>query len=239
MKKIFACLVLLALVGSFAVPAGAVAGGTSLKEKKLREAVRGYILDRTRDSGMEIRIKRIAIDGDIDLPAGDVTYEFIAPGKWEGWGRTVLGLVIRVDDRLVRNMSVPVEVEALADMVVALHPLQRGMIVDEGDVSLQKKDMATVPGKVCFALTDVLGKRVRVPIRANTPVRTDYLERIPLVKSGQVVTIIAENGALRVTATGTARGTGAEGDLVMVQNMNSKKILQGRVVDQGTVAVNF
>ncbi|MDD2319091.1 MAG: flagellar basal body P-ring formation chaperone FlgA [Geobacteraceae bacterium] len=239
MKKNIAGLVLIVLVWIFAAPSGAVAGSMIVKEKTLREAVNGYLLDRTRDSGMEIRIKRIAISGNIDVPAGKVTYDFIAPRKWEGWGRTVLGLVVRVDDRLVRNMSVPVEVEALAEMVVALRPLQRGMVVEEGDVALQKKDMAIATGKVCFSLADVLGKRVRVPIRANTPLRADYLERIPLVKSGQVVTIIAENGSLRITATGTARGTGAEGDFIMVQNMSSKKMVQARVVDEGTVAVNF
>jgi flagellar basal body P-ring formation protein FlgA len=127
----------------------------------------------------------------------------------------------------------------LAEMVVALYPLSRGMVVAASDVSLQKRDLSAADGKVCFALSDVVGKQVRVPVRANIPVRSDYLERVPLVKNGQVVTIVAENGELRVTAPGTARGSGAEGDLIMVQNMNSKTSVQARVVDAGTVAVNF
>jgi flagella basal body P-ring formation protein FlgA len=239
MNKIIARLVFVVLAGCLAASGSAYAGGTVLTQKKIRAAVKDFILERTRDSGMEIQIKRISIDEDIAVPAGKVRCEFIAPRQWEGWGRTVLGLVIRVDDQLVRNMSIPVEVEALADMVVALYPLPRGQVVEANDVSLQKRDLATASGKVCFNLSDVLGKRVRVPLRANTPVRSDYLERVPLVKSGQVVTIIAENNDLRVTATGMARGTGAEGDLIMVQNMNSKKSVQARVIDAGTVAVNF
>lgn len=234
-----AALVLMVLVWCLGAAAAAHAGGTTLSAKKVRAAVQNYILDRTRDSGMEIKIKRITIGEDISVPAGKVSYEIIAPDQWQGWGKTVLGLVIRVDDQLIRNMSIPVEVEALADMVVALYPLPRGMVVEANDVSLQKRDLSDVTGKVSFNLADVLGKRVRVPIRANTPVRSDYLEKVPLVKNGQVVTIIAENGAFRVTATGMARGAGAEGDLIMVQNMNSKKSVQARVVDAGTVAVNF
>jgi len=239
MKKFSAALILLVLTWCLGGSATAQAGGTTLSAKKVRAAVQDYILDRTRDSGMEIRIKRIALDDDIAIPAGKVRYEFIAPRQWEGWGRTVLGLVIRVDDQLVKNMSIPVDVEALTDMVVALFPLPRGTVVESSDVSLQKRDLAEVSGKVSFNLDDVLGKRVRVPIRANTPVRSDYLEKVPLVKNGQMVTIVAENGDLRVTATGMARGTGAEGDLIMVQNMNSKKSVQARVIDAGTVAVNF
>lgn len=239
MKKFSAGLILLVLAWCLGGSATAGAGGTTLSAKKVRAAVQDYILDRTRDSGMEIRIKRIAFDENIVIPAGKVRYEFIAPRQWEGWGRTVLGLVVRVDDQLVKNMSIPVEVEALTDMVVALFPLPRGVVVEASDVSLQKRDLAEVSGKVSFNLDDVLGKKVRVPIRANTPVRSDYLEKVPLVKNGQMVTIVAENGELRVTATGMARGAGAEGDLIMVQNMNSKKSVQARVIDAGTVAVNF
>lgn len=239
MNKISAGLMLLVLAWCLGASATADAGGMTLSAKKVRAAVQDYILERTRDSGMEIRIKRIALDDDIVIKAGKVRYEFIAPRQWEGWGRTVLGLVIRVDDQLVKNMSIPVEVEALTDMVVALFPLPRGAVVEAGDVALQKRDLAEVSGKVSFNLDDVLGKRVRVPIRANSPVRSDYLEKVPLVKNGQMVTIVAENGDMRVTATGMARGSGAEGDLIMVQNMNSKKSVQARVIDAGTVAVNF
>jgi flagellar basal body P-ring formation protein FlgA len=239
MKKIIVRLVFIALAWCITASGIAFAGGTVLSEKKIRSVVKGFILDRTKDSGMEIKIKRITIGEDISVPAGKVSYEIIAPDQWQGWGKTVLGLVIRVDDQLVRNMSIPVEVEALDEMVVALYPLPQGKVVEENDVSLQKRDMTDVSGKVSFNLADVLGKRVRIPIRANTPVRSDYLEKVPLVKSGQVVTIVAENGSFRVTATGMARGSGAEGDLIMVQNMNSKKSVQGRVVDAGTVEVNF
>lgn len=239
MKGIAPSFVLIVLVCCFFVTETACAGGTVLKEKMLRQAVQGFILEKTRDSGLEIKIKRITIGGDITVPAGTVDYEFIAPRQWQGWGKTLLGLVVRVDGQLVRNMSIPVEVEALTEMVVALHPLPRNAVVEAGDVSLQKRDLGNSFTKVCFSLSDVVGKRVRVPLRANTPIRSDYLERVPLVKYGQFVTIVVESGDLRVTATGIARDKGAEGDLVMVQNLSSKKVVQGRVVDEGTVAVNF
>jgi flagella basal body P-ring formation protein FlgA len=54
-----------------------------------------------------------------------------------------------------------------------------------------------------------------------------------------MVTIVAENAAFRVTATGRAKGNGAEGDTVMVQNMNAQKDVAAVVVDAGTVRVEF
>jgi len=239
MKRCIAGIVLLLATLSMALPANAAKGGTVLKEKTVRSAVSSYILDKTKDSGMEIRIKKIGFSGDLTVPSGNVTYEFIAPRQWEGWGKTLLGLVIRVDDRVVRNLSIPVEVEALAEMVVSLRPLERGDVIGEGDVALQKRDMSSGSAKICRDPEQVIGKKVRIAIRGNTPVRSDYLEKVPLVKYGQLVTIIAENGSLRVTAAGKTKGAGAEGDSVLVQNLASKKDVQARVIDSGTVAVDF
>ncbi|MRR33916.1 flagellar basal body P-ring formation protein FlgA [bacterium] len=239
MYRFAAGFVLLITVGLLLAPGGACAGTVLLKEKRVLEAVSGFIMEKTANSGMEIRIGRIGYSGDLSVPSGKVTFELVAPRQWEGWGKVLLGLVIRVDERVVRNTSVPVEVEALTEMVVALRPLERGEVVTDGDVALQKRDLATAPAKICRDPAEVVGKKVRVGIRGNTPVRGDYLEKVPLVKYGQLVTIIAENGALRVTAAGKAKGAGAEGDLVAVQNLGSKKDVQARVLDSGTVAVDF
>jgi flagellar L-ring protein precursor FlgH len=116
-------------------------------------------------------------------------------------------------------------------MVVAVRPLERGEIVDATDVSLQKRDLATAPGKISRNLADVIGKKVRIGIRGNAPVRSDYLEKQPLVKSGQNVIIIAENEMLKITAVGRVKNTGAEGDLVMVQNLSSMKDVQAESIE--------
>jgi len=184
-------------------------------------------------------VKKTGFSGEIALPAGNINYEVVAPQEWEGWGRVALALIVRVNERVEKNIPLNVEVEALADMVVTTRPLERGEMVEKGDVTLQKRDMATAPGKVCRSVAEALGKRVRVGMRGNSTVRSDYLEKPPVIKSGQMVTIVAENSAFRVTATGRAKGNGAEGDTVMVQNMNAQKDVAAVVVDAHTVRVEF
>jgi flagella basal body P-ring formation protein FlgA len=210
-----------------------------VKEHKIKEAIVEYLLKQKGNPAIEVRVRHIGYKGDITLPTGKVDFEVVAPGQWEGWGKTTLALIIRVNDSVEKNLSVPVEVEALTDMVVAVRPLERGEIVGASDVSLQKRDLATAAGKISLSLDDVVGKRVRIGMRANAPVRSDYLEKPLLVKSGQTVTIIAENDVLRVTSMGRAKNSGAEGDLIRVQNLGSNKDIQARVVDAGTVKVDF
>jgi flagellar basal body P-ring formation protein FlgA len=238
-KNTLLCILMVAMIGLCPLTVGAAPAVQVVKEKKIREAVTQFIMGKTGTSGLEITIKRIGVSGDLLVPPGTVTYEFIAPRQWEGWGKSVLGLLVRVNDQLVKNLSIPVEVEALVPMVVTLRPLASGEVVGLADISVQKRDIAGLVGRICYDPAEAIGKRVRVAMRGNMPLRADFLEKVPVVRYGQLVTIVAENGALRVTTAGMVKGSAGEGDLVTVQNLNSKKDLQGRVVDAGTVAVNF
>lgn len=227
-----------AFVTASLLPAAA-AERTAMKEAEVRRIVADYIRQKTEDLGVDIRLKNISFNSDISIPAGKVTYDLVSSQEWEGWGRGSLALIIRVNDRVEKNVPINVEVEALAEMVVAKRPLEFGSIVKKEDVALQKRDLATSQGKVCRTLDEVIGKRVRVAMRGNSTVRSDYLEKPPLVKSGQMVTIIAENDSFRLTATGRAKGNGAAGDTVIVQTLNTRKDLPALVVDANTVRVEF
>jgi flagella basal body P-ring formation protein FlgA len=224
-----------------ATPFHAVAAERNvLTQARVRQVITDFLREKTAHLGVEIRLKNLSLNGgDIPLSPGNITIEVVAPQDWEGWGRGSLALIVRVDDRVDKNIPLNLEVEALTMMVVTTHPLESGAVIKKDDVALQKRDIAGVSGKTCRNLDEVLGKRVRMALRGNSPLRSDCLEKPHLVKSGQMVTIIAENDAFRVTATGRANGNGAAGDVVQVQNLNTQKNLTALVVDANTVRVEF
>ncbi|HMN01771.1 flagellar basal body P-ring formation chaperone FlgA [Geobacter anodireducens] len=219
---------------AFAVPTT-----QTIPNARVKEAITEFVRQKTDGLGMETALRRVGFQGDLKLPAGEVGFEVAAPNRWEGWGKANLALIVRVNDRVERNISIPVEVEALADTVVASHPLARGDIITSDDVTVQKRDISSVNGRVYRSIDEVVGKRVKNAVRANTPLSGASIEKMPLVKSGQLVTIIAESPSLRLTATGKARGNGAEGDIIRVLNMGSLKEIPARVIDVGTVQVDF
>ena len=233
----FTVITLLILALMMAQPGAAQA--RVVKEAEIRRVISDYVQEKTAGLGLEVNIKKIGYSGDLRLPEGEPAYEVSAPRNWEGWGRANLALIVRVNDRIEKNIPISVEVAALGDMVVSTRQLERGEVIGDADVAIQKRDLAQIAGRVARSLDEVLGKRVKSSIRGNNPVRGDQLERLPVVTSGQLVTIIAENQTLRLTAPGKARSNGAEGDRVMVQNLNSLKELSGRVIDANTVMVDF
>jgi flagella basal body P-ring formation protein FlgA len=60
-----------------------------------------------------------------------------------------------------------------------------------------------------------------------------------VVKYGDIVRLEARSGSLKITVAGEARAAGKIGDRIAVKNTQSGAILQGVVVDEGLVKVNF
>ncbi|GFO53259.1 flagella basal body P-ring formation protein FlgA [Geomonas sp. Red276] len=211
----------------------------TVPEREVKKVVAEFLVQRAAPLEAKISVKRIGYSGDLKLPAGVVSYEVIAPERWEGYGNGSLALIVRVDGEVKKNLTVLVEVEALTDMVVATRTLERGEVLAASDLSVASRDMAHVQGRFLKSIDEAVGLRVKSSMRANSPVRGDYLERVPVVKSGQLVTIVAENEVVRITALGRAKNAGAVGDQIMVVNTSSNKDVPARVVDANTVKVDF
>ena len=209
------------------------------RDVEIRAAVESYVLQKTANLGCETRLKRFTFSGASALPEGPLEYEIVAPQQWEGWGNTGLAIIVRRGERVVGNIPGRVEVEALAEMVIAVRQIDHGSVVTTGDVALKKLDVAGVQGRYLSRVADVVGKKARSTIRPNTAVKVDQFEKVALIKSGQIVTIVAENDRMRVTIPGKARSAGGEGDTINVQNMNSLKEFPARIVDANTVMVAF
>lgn len=209
------------------------------REQEVRDAVASFVTTRTAEMGWDVRIRRITIADALKFPEGKVDYEIIAPQQWEGWGNINIAVIARQKERVLRNISVRVDVEALTDMVVALHQIEHGELITAADVVLKKLEISQNTRFAARTIDDVVGKKTRMTIRANQPVRADRVEKMPLVKSGQMVTIVAENEVMKISVSGKARSAGAEGDTIRVQNLTSLKEIAAVVISATTVQVAF
>ena len=239
MRAILIALMFLVLpAAGYALPAADPAGNL-VSEAEVRRVMVEFLEKKAAPLNAQVFVKKVGYQGDMKLPAGRVSFEVVAPERWEGYGNASLALIVRVDEQVKRNLTVQVEVEALAEMVVASRSLERGEVLVASDLSLARRDLAHVQGRFLKTVEEAVGLRVKTTLRANSPVRGDYLERVPIIKSGQVVTILVENEVVRITATGRAKSAGALGDTITVQNLASQKDLAARVMDASTVRVDF
>lgn len=185
-----------------------------------------------------VAVRGLTLPERLLLPTGRLAIEVQGAGG-RLIGQTALAILVRVDGVLAQKLWTPAYIEVTGPVVVAQRSLRAGEIVGEGDVAVIGRDLATLPAGVLTRAEDAVGKRARTGVDANRILTAQLLETPPLVKRGDVVTLLAESARVRVSAQGMVQQTGARGERVRVTNLTSKREVYGRVIDAKTVQVDF
>ncbi len=209
---------------------------TVIGRDQVEEILRTWIRQQAGDA---VRVKDIRVGEAPVLPQGPVTTRVLAPKSTELVGTVPLTVTFKVDGDPERRVSATVTLERLVRVVVARRPLGRYKPIDPEDVEVRAVDAA---GLATDCLTDpeaAIGKRTRRMIDSGAALRPDMVESPPLVKSGDRVRIVAESEGLRISAFGTVKQRGAQGEVIPVVNLDSNKIVHARVMDSKTVKIEF
>lgn len=187
----------------------------------------------------QVRIKKICVSNSALLPEGNITYKVVAPRNTDFLGNVPLSVLFKVNRRLEKKIWATVNIEVLTEMVVTTRPLRRYQMITEDDIHMKKMDLSKVKSDAVTTYEEVLGKRTKRAINIDEVLRTDHIELPPLVKRGDVVSIIAESDGLMITALGEVRKKGCRGERITVLNLDSKKCIYAHVLDSNTVRVDF
>lgn len=182
-----------------------------------------------------ISFKNLQFPPTFVLPRGRLSTEVI-PSEPGIIGSRRFSIVFRIDGETVRNLSLRGELEAIASVVVAAADLNRGDVLSERDLNLVEMDLSGVRDP-CFKLDEIVGKKLKRSLRQGTPLDLGGVEFPPMIKRGELVTIILRRGAIQLTAQGQALQDGLRDETIRVRNSNSQRDILGRVVEPGVVRV--
>ena len=136
------------------------------------------------------------------------------------------------------SVLLPVEVETDAEVLVARQALVPGKVLDTDAMTLSRR---RIPGFADCCARDVaalIGRRVRRPIPADAPIPLDSLETPPLVRRGEIVTVVAGSPGFEVRSSGVALSDAREGDAVRIRHTTSLRVIQARADTRGVVRVD-
>ncbi|WP_305046868.1 flagellar basal body P-ring formation chaperone FlgA [Geoalkalibacter sp.] len=237
MKRILV-IILLGLLMLPAVAARAAEGGTTIGPAQIRELLEDYLHEKRGVLPQaEVRVKSMETVAPFTLPPGRVSHE-ITPSDPQILNSRRFTFVFRVDGRVQKNQSYRVELEALAPVAVAALDLSRGVVLGERDINFVEMDLSRVRNPALSA-DDLVGRVLKRSVKLGEPLDRGIVEEPSLVARGEVVTIIAQRGALRLSATGVARDAGKLGDTIRIRNSASQQEILCQVVAPATVKVEF
>jgi flagella basal body P-ring formation protein FlgA len=142
---------------------------------------------------------------------------------------------------LASSDEVRFQLRAIGDewrlMPVAAKPLKRGELVAGDAVELVKMSASVVGRDTVENISDIVGHAVTRDVGQGELFRITTLSMPPVVRAGSRVTLVVKRGLLEASATGVALENGGVRQEIKVRNDVSKRIVVGKVVEEGLVSV--
>lgn len=135
------------------------------------------------------------------------------------------------------TINVPVFMEIEQAVLITRAPVARGVSLASDDVRVETRRVPGISTRYLGGVQELAHKTTRRPLAAGEVVVADALAPAMVIKRGQSVTIIAEEGGVAIRTGGRAMADAPLQGRIRVQNANSLRIVEGIVESADTVRV--
>jgi len=249
-KKIYNIFFLLCILGVYSTAMGAAISENGRKdascqtyqtipETQFREIFHKYLDRNLNNPKCDVVISRLKITGNVPVPAGKIGFQQYQKGKRRLEGHVSLIVVVKINGVVKNKVKLSGWVDIFQPVVCASRDIKRGERIGKDELYLVKRNISHLSSKILTDKSSIIGFMAKHNVKAGTSLKKWMFEKFPIVNKGDIVTILAESGALRVTAPGRVLMKGFAGGVVKVQNLMSKKEIYAKVVNGSMVAVDF
>lgn len=137
----------------------------------------------------------------------------------------------------IQQISVSGTVRGITKIPVLRTSLRNGDIIGASDIDMIEIYESDIQQDMYVNAETIIGMTPRRMAVAGRPLRTLDLQSPQLVGRGESVTIVFNEGPLKLTATGKALQNGAKGEMIRVVNNTSNRPLDAIVSNSGEVIV--
>ncbi len=198
-------------------------------EEALRQEVRGQDL--------ELVVLDVNTGADITLPGGQ--FDYSAKRLGSRWGRVTVLVDFFVNGRRQAQTRITGNVEVYGQALVAARSLPAGHVLTPEDISTARISMSEAGVGAVGDPKLVVGQRLRSPVGMGNLLDPRRMQQEILVRSGDIVNMICINPNISLSTKGRVEQNGYMNSVIKLTNLSSKRPVFGRVVDAGTVVVEF
>ncbi len=177
------------------------------------------------------------LDSRLRLKSCDLPIEAYTPEGGRSMGNTTVGIRCPGDGGWSIYLSGRIQV--FGKVFVALQPIARGTTISKKQIKLVEHELSKLPYGYYQDSGIVSGMIAKRTIPTSSVVTPHMVAAPKLVRRGERVTLVAENGTLKVRMTGKALSDGISGELVRVRADRSNRVIDGTVLSSGVIKVTF
>ena len=191
------------------------------------------------DRRKRVEVKEIRGYEKLVFPPGALSYDVVLPDQASRGGTVSVSIHFLINGKEAKKCRVTAQVNIFTDVVAARSFLKKGQVIQEKDLQLVNKNISLLAPDVVTDFEEAVGKRVTLTMNSQEVFRKGMLERAPLVKKGDRITLVVESSHFRITSVGEVQEEGGKGERIRLLNVASKREVYGRVLDSNTAQVDY
>lgn len=222
-----------------------------LTEDRVHEVVKEHVLARLAEERAE---STEGADGEERVEVhprwqGDILFDEPANGPFElkvvplsdkpFRGPTLVRVEISQGKQMLRALTVTVDTRLYREVIVMTRTVRRGTQLTPEMVELAERDVTSLKHGYFAVFEDLADLQVKRPIGAGDIVSHSHVKPIPLVHRGDEVVMTIVSRHMQLATFGLALQDGGAGERIRVKNVESGKIVQGHVVEDGSVRIGL
>jgi len=152
--------------------------------------------------------------------------------------RWVVPIRIYHNEKSIKHVNIPVQFSVLKRVAVSKRLIKRNESLSQQNVQFVTRDITALPTGVFTEGQSLIDYEAVYAISPGRVLTGASVRKTPLIRRGDRILLQSRVGRIIVEAEGVARSDGCPDELIRVQNIRSKRYLEGRVLDRYTVSID-
>lgn len=211
----------------------------TLTAAQIEQQAEKYLVDNLQGNMDEMEIK-VKYDGrDLELPKGKYRFIYSLPGGAVRTGRLPFSIKVETDDGKYRLLHMTAILSVYQDVVKIRKAFRRGQVLTADDVEVDRMKTAKPVFDAISQAEDAIGFEVSQNLESGKILTFGVLKKPYIIKRGDHILLVMDRGPVKITVPGIAKEQGIRGSTIPVENLQSKKVVYGQILDEKTVQVDF
>jgi flagella basal body P-ring formation protein FlgA len=202
-----------------------------------KEAVENYIFSKGRYKKENMQIDFLNLPDnvlvkypDARLVVSDVSRDLLS-------GNVTIPVGIVSANKVMKRVYVTVKIQTFDSVYVTKRSINQHQTITEDNIEKKWMEITGLEEQIVKNVNEILDKRTTRYISDGKPITLNNIENLPIIKSGQPITIISKVNSVVISVYGVAKEDGKKGQIIAVENSTSSAKLRGRVIDKDKVEI--
>ncbi|MGD1278348.1 MAG: flagellar basal body P-ring formation chaperone FlgA [Tepidisphaeraceae bacterium] len=127
-------------------------------------------------------------------------------------------------DASSKRINIAAMARAWQEQVVVARPLAARQVLAASDFTPRRVLVGTLPEQTLLSLDQCVGQQAAGDLKPGTVMTCRMVDPVPLVRAGQLVTVVLSQGSVQIKAVARALEAGAVGQNIKVRNETTRDI---------------